>query len=72
MTVKQLIERLQYFPDDMQVYMAQPVHDYWRTTQAAPIDRLDVRRATPYRDGLRLREPGDDHEPTDKRVIALL
>jgi hypothetical protein len=72
MTVKQLIERLQYFPDDLQVYMGQPAHDYLHTTQVALIDRVDVRRATPYRDGLRLREPGDDHEPTDKRVIALL
>ena len=41
MTVKELIDELKFFPDDMEVEFAYNYGDYWRTTVCKEIKDVD-------------------------------
>lgn len=40
MKVKDLIKQLQDYPEDMEVAIEQPAHDYWRRTRAIKVRSL--------------------------------
>jgi hypothetical protein len=41
MTVRDLIKQLEGMPEDAEVRIKQPAHDYWRTTTTAEVRTLD-------------------------------
>jgi hypothetical protein len=40
LTVKELIEKLQQYPSDMEVCIAESARDYWHTTLASPVKKV--------------------------------
>ena len=87
MTVKELIAKLEEFPDGAAVHLAYPSGDYLRTTLAPPIHRIGmgiVQTTAPqkcpvycqpgeYHSSHRLVDDSDDPsvDDTDARVVVL-
>lgn len=46
MNVKELIEQLRTYPDDMEVMFAYNYGDYWKTEVAASISTVDTSKVT--------------------------
>jgi hypothetical protein len=44
MTVKRLIEMLSHLPEDAEVRIRQPSHDYWRTMLAGEVRSVEMER----------------------------
>ena len=75
MRVKELIERLKDYPEDMEVHMAYGSGDYWRTVLAPAVTQIDMGfvQYTDYHRMDKLVEPDFDEEPEDgvKAVVVL-
>lgn len=77
MTVKELIEELQYFSDDMEVEFAYNYHDYWNTTVCKKIQTIDegeVEYSSYHRMDKLVDNDDDDEEESaeEKRKVLIL
>ena len=77
MTVRELIDELKFFPDDMEVEFAYNYGDYWRTTVCKEIKDVDngwVEYSGYHRmDKLvDVDDEDDDEEETDERREVLI
>jgi hypothetical protein len=77
MTVKEMIERLSSFPEDMEVVVGHPMHDYCRQVEAAvpTVGYAWKHRDGPWAEGWTVEEEvredtDEDDEYVDVVVIA--
>lgn len=75
MTVRELINELNCYPDDMEVEIAYSSHDYWKTIVCKDIKDVD-KGYVKYSDYHRLDKlidiDDEDEEDNDKREVLIL
>ena len=75
MTVRELIDELELFPDDMEVEVAYNYGDYWRTTVCKEIKDIDegwVEYSGYHRMDKLIDVDDEDDEPDEKREVLIL
>lgn len=74
MLVRDLIELLEGYPEDMEVHMAYGSGDYWRTVLAPPVTRVNEGAVayTEYHRMDKLVELDDDETDSDARTVLIL
>lgn len=74
MLVRDLIELLEGYPEDMEVHMAYGSGDYWRTVLAPPITQVSEGAVayTEYHRMDKLVELDDDEIDSDARTVLIL
>ena len=74
MTVKEIRERLEGMDEDLQVLMAYPSGDYWRTVIAGKIDTVETCRVewSQYHGKFVLPKEGKDEPEDGEEVVVLI
>lgn len=73
MKVKDLIRQLESYPEDMEVAIEQPAHDYWHNTRTTKVSSISEEKC-PYSDYHRSyimsRDNDDDSKTRDYIVLG--
>lgn len=70
MQVKELIEKLQQMPDDMEVKFAYDYGDYWNTEVCGHIGEVDILEVN-YSEYHRMDKLADEDKSGEKRMVIL-